>query len=180
MNSEIEPKYPGISPELAALLAESQDVASIDQGRLQRAGEKLHDDPSWRAEGMKSLFVNEMLIALDEEGISQSELASKLGKTRQYVSKVFAENKRINFTIETMNSLAHSLNRRIELIVYKPQSAMGTFRFITSMKCGLCSVSGNILLIDKPENKRPFSWYDLIEPPIEFTLTVHGTEPITA
>lgn len=109
-----------ISPRLAALLAKAPKVSEIDQGRLQRAGEQLHADPVWCGEGMKGYFVNEMLLAMEQQKISQSELAEKLGKSRQYVSKVLAENKRINFTIETMHAISHALNRRLELVVIKP------------------------------------------------------------
>jgi len=86
---------------------------------LARANRAAQEDPQFDADLMKMVFVNEMLTALDERKETKSTLADRLGKTRQYIQKLFNEDKRVNFTIETLCTVAHALGRRVHMHVYR-------------------------------------------------------------
>lgn len=82
-------------------------------------------DPFFVAEYLKVQFTGDLHQAMEDAGISQSELANRLGESRQYVSKVLKE--QANFTIESMAKLAcalglgltirlHRLDERMEIV----------------------------------------------------------------
>jgi transcriptional regulator with XRE-family HTH domain len=50
--------------------------------------------------------VEDILHAMEVGGIKQNALATKLGKSRQYVGKILAENSRANFTIDTLAEIS--------------------------------------------------------------------------
>jgi transcriptional regulator with XRE-family HTH domain len=83
--------------------------------RVARANREAQDDPQFEADLMKMVFVNEMLTALDERRETKATLADRLGKTRQYIQKLFNEDKRVNFTVDTLCAVAHALGRRVHL-----------------------------------------------------------------
>jgi transcriptional regulator with XRE-family HTH domain len=114
------PLSPEIPEDLRAYLENVPAVSPEDVARLAAAAELLDEDPSFQAEFLKSIFVEKMIEALKERGESQSELARRWGKTRQYVSKLFNEDKRVNFTIETMCEMAHQVGLRLDLCVLMP------------------------------------------------------------
>src|SRR4029077_1960435 len=87
-------------------------VADEDLDQLRAAAAELDSDPAFQADYLKSLFVEKMLEAMKERGENQTQLALRWGKSRQYVSKLFNEDRRVNFTLETMSSLAQLLGCR--------------------------------------------------------------------
>lgn len=87
--------------------------------RVAAANRALTNDPAFQADVLKTLFVDQMYSALEERNETKSTLAERLGKTRQYIQKLFDEDKRVNFTIETLCTVAHALGRRIHLLVYR-------------------------------------------------------------
>ena len=90
-------------------------VTKEELSELEKAAEDLDKDPKWRADYMKGLFVANILEAMEQKGLSQTDVATRWGKTRQYVSKILNEDKRVNFTIETITELGHSVGIRVEL-----------------------------------------------------------------
>jgi len=58
-----------------------------------------------------------------EKQISRSELARGIGKSRQYVQKVFDEDARASFTLKTMVSLCHALGKRLEIKISDRENA---------------------------------------------------------
>jgi transcriptional regulator with XRE-family HTH domain len=87
---------------------------------LQAAADELDRDPAFLAEFQKSLFVEKILEAMEAQGISQSDLARRWGKSRQYLSRVLDEDRRVNFTLETIFELASLVGRKIEMHVLDP------------------------------------------------------------
>jgi transcriptional regulator with XRE-family HTH domain len=83
--------------------------------RVAAANRALEDDPTFQADYLKSLFVEKMYAALNERRETKSTLAERLGKTRQYIQKLFNEDKRVNFTVDTLCAVAHALGRRVHL-----------------------------------------------------------------
>jgi antitoxin component HigA of HigAB toxin-antitoxin module len=58
-------------------------------------------------------FTSEMQRIMDQKGISNADLAKKIGTSRAYITKVFNGN--ANFTMDTMVKLVHSLNARLHI-----------------------------------------------------------------
>ncbi len=100
-------------------------------------GEQLDQSPSFRADYLKSLFVEKMLEAMTEAGTKQTEIAKCLGKTRQYVSKVLNEDRRINFTIETMCEFAHLVGRYVDIQVLRVNEVAHILRTVPAERCVL-------------------------------------------
>ena len=68
----------------------------------------LDNDPKFVADYTKGKFIEEILSILQEKKISQTELAKKIGRSRQYISRVL--NEKANFTIETLAQFACALD----------------------------------------------------------------------
>jgi predicted XRE-type DNA-binding protein len=115
---------------LEEYLAGAPGLTTDDLEALRVAAEKLETDPAFQADYLKSRFVEKMLAAMEEDQISQSELANRWGKTRQYLSKLLNEDHRINFTIETMCEFAQLLNRRVDLQVVRPSEVTHVIRAV--------------------------------------------------
>ena len=75
----------------------------------------LDTDPVFIADGLKIRFVHNILSAMRKAGITKSELARKLGKSRQYVGRVLDEEEGENFTLETMAAFACAVGLRLEI-----------------------------------------------------------------
>ena len=75
-------------------------------------------DPAFAADYIKSQFVEEILQAMDAQNLSRTELAERLGKTKQYISRVL--NETANFTIETMVEISHALGKRLVVQLVEP------------------------------------------------------------
>lgn len=117
-----------LPPELAELLANTPKAKPATLVRLRKAAEGLERDPAFQADCMKSLYVENVMQAMAEKGVSQSELARRWGKSRQYLHKLLNEDKRINFTIETMVELAMLLGQRMELHMLAKNEAAHVLR----------------------------------------------------
>ncbi len=110
-----------LSDSLKEYLAQIPPVSDADREALSAAGKRLENDPEFQADVLKSMYVEQILEALEVSGETQSQLALRWGKSRQYVSKLFNESRRVNFTIETMTTLAHLVGRRLEIRVVQPE-----------------------------------------------------------
>jgi plasmid maintenance system antidote protein VapI len=106
-----------LSPELAELLEKTPIWTEEKAKQLEAAALDLDNDPQFMASVLKSKFVNEVYVGMEECGLNKNMLAQKWGKTRQYLSRVLNEGKRVNFTIETMVELANLLGKRVVLNV---------------------------------------------------------------
>lgn len=105
---------------LKAYLATASKFNAKKRKALQAAAAELDRDPGFLADFEKSLFVEKILEAMEDQGISQSELARRWGKSRQYLSRVLDEDRRVNFTLETMFELASLVGRKLEMHVLDP------------------------------------------------------------
>jgi transcriptional regulator with XRE-family HTH domain len=116
--------------DIRAWLESVPKLTNDDLEELRRASEALDKDPSFRAELIKGRFVAEMLSAMEETGKTQAEVARAWGKTRQYLNKLLNEDKRVNFTVETLCELAHLLNRRVDLQILRENETAHVVRSI--------------------------------------------------
>lgn len=65
-------------------------------------------DPDFTADVIKGSFVQDILSIMKQKNISQSVLAEKMGKSRQYVSRRLKE--KGNFTIESLAAFSCALD----------------------------------------------------------------------
>lgn len=71
------------------------------------------NDPEFVANFAKGQVTEDILAVMEMEKINQSQLAERLGKSRQYVSRIL--NETANFTIDSLAEIAIALNRKIEV-----------------------------------------------------------------
>ncbi|HZM01732.1 MAG TPA: helix-turn-helix transcriptional regulator [Candidatus Saccharimonadales bacterium] len=120
---------PKMNADVRMYLAGIPEVTPDDLESLKAASKKLGENPAFLADYLKSRFVEEMLAAMEENGVSQTELAKRWGKSRQYLSKLLSENRRVNFTIETMCEFAGLLNRRLDIkVLGLPKAPVRSYR----------------------------------------------------
>ena len=111
---------PQLSDAALALFRQARKLSKADLDRLAEAAGQLDEDPKFRAEYLKSLLLEQIREAMDAKGISQSEMARRWGKTRQYLSRVLDEDKRVNFTLETLVELSALVGRKVEVNLLDP------------------------------------------------------------
>ncbi len=70
-------------------------------------------EPEYWVEYTKLVFSEEIGRMMDERGVSQAELARRLGTSRAYVAKVLRST--ANLTLATMAKLALALDARVDL-----------------------------------------------------------------
>ncbi|OPZ08232.1 MAG: helix-turn-helix protein [candidate division BRC1 bacterium ADurb.BinA292] len=73
----------------------------------------LEHDWEFALFGIRYEVIDQVQRALEAEGLSQAELARRMGVSRAYVSKIL--NEQANFQMETIAKLAVALNREIHI-----------------------------------------------------------------
>lgn len=109
-----------LSASLHRYLDSVPPVSKEELAELGRAVGELDTDPAFQADFMKGRFIEQILEAMMNNGQNQNQIAEAWGKSRQYVSKLFNEDERVNFTIETMAQLAAIVGRRLRLELETP------------------------------------------------------------
>lgn len=71
---------------------------------------------------------------MEEQGISQAELAAAVGVSQPYISKVLKGN--VNFTLATMTKLAHALGAEVHIRLSPIGSKDGTAQDLDSAQPG--------------------------------------------
>lgn len=98
---------------LEKLFDNARQVNELDLKGLAQAFEELDQDPTFVADSTKGVFVEDVLRALDESALSKSDLARRMGKSRQQINILLDEEKKNNFTIETMSKFSTALGRKL-------------------------------------------------------------------
>ncbi len=75
--------------------------------------EEFEDDPDYALLRAADRVVDRICIAMDEQGVSQSELARRLGVSRQHVCAFIADPG--NPTLKTIVEMAHALGLRVNI-----------------------------------------------------------------
>ena len=106
-------------------------------------------DPEFVANFAKGQITEDILKAMEEDNINKSQLAEKLGKSRQYVSRVL--NETANFTIDSLAEIACALQRKVEArIIKKNKHLVVSADYVTDKKSSTLQQSG---IIDIPVKK---------------------------
>lgn len=79
-------------------------------------GIRLESDPLFLVEYMKATITSDILSVMERESITVSELAGRLGKSRQYVSRVL--NETANFTLDSVARIAAALEKDVVLRLF--------------------------------------------------------------
>ena len=91
----------------------------------ERSGEpELESDPEFVADFLKSQFVEYILEGMEKKGLSKTDLARKLHKSPQYISKVI--NETANFTIESMAAISCALELTLEIKLHEKDDSAFT------------------------------------------------------
>ena len=101
------------STDLDALFDNARPMEELDLESLAQAFDELDHDPAFVADSSKGVFVEDILRALAENTMSKSELARRMGKTRQQINTLLDDEKKNNFTIETMAKVSTALGRQL-------------------------------------------------------------------
>lgn len=101
--------------DIAALFANAHQVSAKELAGLAKGAEALRADPSFLAGVSKGLVVEDILRAMEAAGLNRSTLASKLGKSRQYIGKILDEEQPANFTIDTLAELSTALGVKLHV-----------------------------------------------------------------
>lgn len=92
---------------------QNSEPVSVIQEKMRATALSLDKDPEFVADYLKASIVEEILEAMEESGVTRSDLAEMLGKTRQYVSRVLNEN--TNFTLRSIAEFSCALDRRVAI-----------------------------------------------------------------
>lgn len=109
-----------LPPEIQELLDNTPVLTDETIQAVAEANRALNRDPRHIADIVKSVFVNDILCAMDEQGLKKSQLAKKWGKSRQYLGGLLDREKARNFTIDTIVSLSMTLGLRPQCIKLEP------------------------------------------------------------
>jgi ribosome-binding protein aMBF1 (putative translation factor) len=101
--------------DLQDLLNTTAVFSDTKRQTLAKANKDLFNDPSFKADLLKSSFVEDIYSAMEEKSLSKSALAKMWGKTRQYIAKILDEDAKINFTIETMVEISHHCGLELKI-----------------------------------------------------------------
>jgi AraC-like DNA-binding protein len=117
-----------IPPEIEQLLSKYQPLTKEKLDALENSAKELEWDSEFEGQYQTGRFVEHIFKAMEKDGVSKADLARRWGKSPQYVSKIFREDKPANFTIKTMVELMMLLRRKIKIDVVDPkESAMPIF-----------------------------------------------------
>ena len=117
--------------DLAALFANTRQAAPKELATLSKAANVLHADSAFQADISKGLIVEDILRAMEEQGLNRNTLAAKLGKSRQYIGKILDEEQPANFTIDTLAELSSALGINLHVRMLPENERMIFVRGLT-------------------------------------------------
>jgi len=115
METEIEIADNALSDELKALFDSTPALTVEKEKELADAVRTAQQDPIFQAELMKARVVEAVLEEMEAQKLNRNQLARKWNKSRQYVGRILDENRKANFTLETVSELLHLVGKRMEI-----------------------------------------------------------------
>lgn len=109
-----------LDAELEQLLAATCTVEEAQEA-LRDGAADLSKDPDFVADRLKTEIIEELLRAMEREGLNKNQLALRCGKSRQWISRILGEGD--NFTVATLARLACALGLRPQIVFAAPSSA---------------------------------------------------------
>lgn len=127
-------KTSALPSEITAILKDVPKTSQAMLDRIETANRKLENDPEFLADVERARFVNLVLSAMEEKKINRSELARRIGKSRQYVQKLLNEDARVSFTLKTITNVLFALEKRLKLGIEDANSSDACASFPTQLK----------------------------------------------
>jgi len=93
--------------------------------RFKKIFEEAQQHPAYWMEDLRLQFLEGISAIMESQGITQKELADRMGVSEAYISRVFNDNVEKNFTLNTLVELSKAVNAEIKIIV-TPQKAKGS------------------------------------------------------
>ncbi|MDB6095319.1 MAG: Helix-turn-helix domain [Verrucomicrobia bacterium] len=78
------------------------------------------------ADDLKCNFIAAIREAMAEENLTPTDIARRMGTSRQHVCKILRPDRPCNLSFETIAALARAVRRRVQVIVV-PESDPGLF-----------------------------------------------------
>ncbi|MBA3320112.1 MAG: helix-turn-helix transcriptional regulator [Pyrinomonadaceae bacterium] len=73
---------------------------------------RFEQSDAYHIDGAKLEISEQIYLAMEQQGVSNAELARRLGKSRAYITKVLQGN--VNFTIESLVKIARALDHKFD------------------------------------------------------------------
>ena len=73
---------------------------------------QFEQSDTYHIDGAKLEISEQIYLAMEQQGVSNAELARRLGKSRAYITKVLQGN--VNFTIESVVKIARALGHKFD------------------------------------------------------------------
>ncbi len=104
-----------LESEIRKLLEDVRPTEEL-MAKLGTGAKDFENDTEFVAGYLKACLVRDILMAMKEEGINRQQLAERLGKSRQYVSRIL--NETANFTLQSIAELACALGRKVHVGIH--------------------------------------------------------------
>ena len=82
--------------------------------------EKIREKNEFLLEELRVLIIENIISLMESQGIDQAELASRLGTSRAYVTKLF--NTSINLTLESLIKISKALGVKTSVHFHPPDA----------------------------------------------------------
>ena len=122
--------------------------SSIDKYR--ERVRSIENTPEFLLEMVKLAFAEELCRLLEEQGVSRTQLAERLGTSRAYITRILRTD--YNLTAETMVKVALALDARVELALVPKNAPAGT-RAVASRMPRRRERQHEFMAADRPRNK---------------------------
>ena len=117
MNNEII-----LDPEIEELLNSCKTIDELLKETEDFEPLNLDKDPEYVADFMKGMLIEDILKAMEELNINKTQLAEKLGKSKQYVGRIL--NETANFTFATVAHIACALDMQAQTRIYRKDEVL--------------------------------------------------------
>lgn len=97
---------------ITKLIKESEGMKPLDLDR----------NPEFVADFMKGMLIEDILKAMEENDISKTQLAERLGKSRQYVTRIL--NETANFTLKSIAEITCALDMQVQTRIYRQDEVL--------------------------------------------------------
>jgi len=140
-----------ISKELQKILDNTPTTEEVLKEIDKLEFPNLENDPEFVSDYLKGQITEDILAAMEENGMNKNQLSKKLGKSRQYVNRIL--NETANFTLDTLAKFACALNCKIEArIINKDKSLISSLAYKKEPESELGYVIQKMLISNKNTN----------------------------
>ncbi len=90
--------------------------------RFSNLFKQLEQSDTYHIDAAKLEISEQIYLAMEQQGVTNAELARRLGKSRAYITKVLQGN--VNFTIESLVKIARALGHKFDF-QFAPENQKG-------------------------------------------------------